>query len=148
MKRIALVAILAGAALFARAQVPLTPDTFCWSWTRQGTTALADTNVWMSGVTYLLTNCAVMNGTNAVDLTGCGVLFRVGDSVTNVAFHGVVQSPATGGLVSCYFTIPPTTKYKSQTSVNIAGIQLAITNGPLTVIDREVKQLQYIFPLQ
>jgi len=32
--------------------------------------------------------------------------------------------------------------------VNIAGIQLAITNGPLTVIDREVKQLQYIFPLQ
>ena len=136
----------------------LTPDAFTYTWTRHGTTALADTNTWLSGVTYLLTNCQCLNGSTTQNLTSCGVIIRVGDSTTNIAFAGTVQTPATDGKFSCLFTIPAPAATSGQivyvsgtqpaTSINSTGIQLTITNGTVSVTDRELKQLNYQAPLQ
>ena len=141
------------------------PPTFTFTWNGQGTTGLADTNTWLSNVSYLLTNCPYLNGTNgAVDLTGCGIIIRVGDSTTNVAYNGFVQAPATGGLFGCTFQIPNATGTAAtatstislngasptlaQTATRITNIQLTITNATVTVTDKEQKQLQYAAPLQ
>ena len=161
MKRIIaaliLVATLAGAA-------GPQPPTFTYTWTGQGTTGLADTNTWLSGVTYLLTNCGAMQGTNVIDLTSCFIVIRVGDSTTNVAYNGFVQAPATGGLFGCSFQIPNATGTAAtatstislngasptlaQNATRITNIQLTITNATVTVTDKEQKQLQYAAPLQ
>ena len=61
------------------------PPSFTFTWCGRGTTALADTNTWLANVPMVLTNCPYLNGTNVVDLTGCGIIIRVGDSTTNVA---------------------------------------------------------------
>ena len=160
MKRI-IASIIFAASLAGAAG--LAPDQFTFTWTRQGTTGLANTNTWLSGVTYLLTNCAAMQGTNAIDLTGCGVIIRVGDSTTNVAYNGVVQSPATGGLFYCTFQIPATVATTAATSIilvngatpgavtpktYLTNIQLTITNATITAIDKEQKQLTYAVPLR
>ena len=161
MKRI--IAALILTATIACAAGPQPPK-FTFTWNGQGTTGLADTNTWLSNVSYLLTNCPFQNGTNgAVDLTGCGIIIRVGDSTTNVAYSGAVQSPATSGLFSCTFQIPNATNTATSSSTitlngaapligtaisHITNIQLTITNATVSVTDKEQKQLQYQAPLQ
>ena len=151
MKRIILATLLATTLATAGLQ----PDQFTFTWTRQGTTAIADSNTWLSGVTYLLTNCVCSNALVTQDLTGCGIIIRVGDSTTNLAFTGTVQN--TNGLFCCYFTIPqttastiiytPTGPVNVSGTTNITGIQLTITNGAVIVTDKEIKQLKYMAPL-
>ena len=140
------------------------PPSFTFTWSGRGTTALADTNTWLANVPMVLTNCPYLNGTNVVDLTGCGIIIRVGDSTTNVAYYGAVQSPATSGLFNCAFMIPNATATVatatstislngasptlSQTAIKTTSIQLTITNATVSVTDKEQKQLQYQAPLQ
>lgn len=143
MKRIIAALILTAAI----AQAQLTPDTFTLTWTRQGTTALVNTNVYLSGTTYWLTNCQALVGVATQDLTSCGVDIRVGDQTTNRLFHGWIENAA-AGLFGCAITIPKKAATSAQSDVMVTGIQLTITNATVTVTDREIKQLYYSVPLQ
>jgi hypothetical protein len=143
MKRIIAAIILTASVASAQ----LTPDTFTVTWTRSGTTALVNTNVYLSDVTYWLTNCQALVGTATQNLTSCGVFLRVGDSTTNRLFQGWIENAASG-LFGCAFTIPPRSASASRADVMTADIQLTLTNGAVTITDRERKQLYYSNPLK
>ena len=146
MKRTLILATILAAGLAGAQTVSLAPNVFTWTWTRQGTTAIADTNIWMSGVSYVVTGQCLV-GTATQDLTSCGVILRVGDTSTNAAYAGTVLSPASAGMFSCLIQIPPLTLPLSQRPPYTTSVQLTITNGSYTVTDREQKQLQYTIPL-
>ena len=129
------------------ASAQLTPDTFTVTWTRQGTTAYINTNVYLSDVTYWLTNCQALVGTATQNLTSCGITIRVGDSTTNRSFAGWIED-ATNGMFGCAFTIPPRPTTAPRAETMTANIQLTITNGATTVTDKELKQLSFQNPLK
>lgn len=144
MKRLALATLTA--LLTACALADLVPDTFTWTWNRQGTTALASTNVYLSDVTYRATNCLMRIGTATQDLTNCGIIARVGDSYTNRAFVGWIEN-ATNGQFGFDFTIPAKPASAGRVDVMTTAVQIQITNGTVSVTDREQKQLLYAVPL-
>jgi hypothetical protein len=144
MKR-SIIAALILTACAASAQ--LTPDTFTLTWNRQGITALVNTNVYLSDVSYVLTNCQALVGTATQNLTSCGVQIRVGDSTTNRLFIGWVENAADGRF-GCSFTIPPRPATSARAEIMTADIQLTLTNGAVTITDRERKQLYYSQPLK
>ena len=144
MKRSIIAALILSACV---ASAQLTPDTFTVTWTRGGVTALVNTNVYLSDVTYVLTNCQALVGTATQNLTSCGVQVRVGDSTTNRLFLGWIEDAAAGRF-GCSFTIPPRPITAARADVMTTDIQLTLTNGAVTITDRERKQLYYSNPLK
>jgi hypothetical protein len=143
MKRIIfLVCLLAAGNGFAQ----LLPDAFTLTWTRTNTTAYVNTNVYLSDVTYRLTNCIARNGVVTQDLTGCGIQIRVGDASTNRLFTGWIEN--TNGTFGCDFTIPKPPPSTARSDIMTTSIQLTLTNGAIYVTDRELKQLYYANPLR
>ena len=146
MKRIIAALILCSAIASASPLVPPILTGSNWVWTGYGISAIEDTNTWLSGVSILLTGSVTRAG-SAVDLTGAGVIVRVGDTTTNIPYAGAVISPATGGIFTVTFQIPATPNYLAQQPPYKTSVQLTITNSLYTVTDIEQKQLQYMIPL-
>jgi hypothetical protein len=143
MKRI--IAALILTAGFASAQ--LTPDTFTVTWNRQTESGYVNTNVYMSEVTYWLTNCQALIGTATQNLTGCGVYLRVGDETTNRMTQGWIEN-AVDGRFGCAFVIPSRPASTARGDISTASLQFMLTNGTVVVIDKEQKRLYYRIPLR
>jgi hypothetical protein len=142
MKRIIAALILTASV----AAADLTPDTFTVTWTRQGTSAYINTNVYMSGVTYILTNCQALVGTATQDLTNCGIFLTVGETYTTAVYTGSAQV-ATDGTFTVAFQIPPRPATQTRATTMTTYLEFKLTNGTVTVIDKEQKKLYYTIPL-
>jgi len=102
------------------------PDMFTFTWNRTDVSAAGDTNTWLSGVTYLLTNNIVMSSTTTQDLTGLGIEIRAGNNIINSLFTGTVVN-ADNGTFSCLFSFPSPNATTAQGMP--VYLQLSITNG-------------------
>jgi hypothetical protein len=147
--------ILAIALLTAACSLAgLVPDTITLTWTRNDLTTAADTNnVYLSGVTYRLTNNLVCGATTATtqDLSGLTISLRVGDEGTNRVFSGL--SPlGTNGLFNADITFPPWTASQSVAAIGQGGVQLTLTDTNVTPnvsVTYKARKLFYILnPLQ
>jgi hypothetical protein len=139
-------------ALSLSASAGLVPDTISLTWTRNDLTTAADTNsVYLSGVTYRMTNNLVCGATTATtqDLSGLTITLRVGDEGTNRVFAG--SSPlGTNGLFNCDITFPPWTASQSASAIGQGGIQLTLTDTNANVsVTYKARKLFYVLnPLQ
>lgn len=98
---IALVALIATAG-FAE----LVPELLTVSWYRTNAVASVAASTYYKGSTVRLTNCTAYAASGAIqDLTGVGILVRIGDSATNLQATATAQI-ATNGTFSCTATIP------------------------------------------
>ena len=155
MKKLMIIAALTAAILNASAG--LIPDTITLTWSRTDLSDYADkTNIYLSGVTYRLTNCvanvssAVGTNTPAVaqDLTGLTVILRVGDGGTNVAYVGHPAAD-TNGLFSADIQFPRWLPGPSRSTTGQEGIELKIsdTNAGTTVTYKARKLFTVMQPL-
>jgi hypothetical protein len=125
----------------------LLPDTLTVTWNRQGTSDYINTNTYLSGVTYVLTNCQALTGTATQDLTGCGIYLTVGELYTSAVYQGSAQA-ATDGTFCVAFQIPPRPADKARlTTPMTTSLEFKLTNGTVTVIDKDRKKLYYVVPL-
>lgn len=100
---IALVALIATASL-----AELVPELLTVSWYRTNAVSTVAASTYYKGSTLRLTNCTAYAASGAIqNLTGLGILVRVGDSATNLLAIGAAQI-ATNGTFSCTAAIPAT----------------------------------------
>lgn len=144
MKRIIAAVALCASCAFAG----LEPDTFTLTWNRQSESAYINTNVYMSEVTYWLTNCLARIGIATQALDNCGVEIRVGDDSTNRLFIGWLED-TNNGQFGCAFTIPTRPLSTARGETMTAEIQFSITNNAgVRVTDKQRKKLYYRAPLR
>ena len=102
--------IIAFLFLVLTAAAQLTPQTVPLSWSRSDVTAYADTNIYLAGVTYRLTNAMAYISTtpsNGVpqSLTNLTIWVRAGDNNSNQLFYGTADL-SSNGLFSADFQFP------------------------------------------
>ena len=126
----------------------LVPDSFSNTWFRTTQApSYMSTNQYLTGTTYLLSNNFVTCADNisTQDLTGLGIVLRVGNATTNLVFYGTTTYP-TLGLFNCSFVIPPLTVTSQRPT--LANVQLTLTNNSgVVVIFNNPLQLIVVNPL-
>ena len=121
------------------------PDIFTFTWNRSDGSTYGDTNTWLTGVTYLLTNNIVMSATTTQDLTGIGIEIRAGNNTVNSLFAGTVVDAA-NGTFSCRFSFPSPNATTAQGMP--VYLQLSLTNSTGTrVTYKGQKQFTVVNPL-
>ena len=124
MKKILMLCVVLAIAACAQ----LTPQNVPLSWSRADVTAYADTNTYLAGVTYRLSNCVVYAATNGIaqSLSNLTIIVRAGDNKTNQLFYGTAAAGT--NLFTADFQFP-----QWQTSPNVGAVkQLGLE---LTLVD-------------